>query len=316
MREVSERGIALLVVIWVLTILMVIVFSFSFMARTESQSTLAYKEGMERRFLAEAGLERGIMEVFYANLFRNQQVILEGKEAWRTDGSLYKGELASGNYQVRITDESGKIDINALTDASGIIVKNLLMNAGVKDSDADTIVDSILDWKDPDDLHRLNGAEDDYYSSLPTPYLAKDANFDTVEELILVKGVTPEILYGTDSGKGIIEFLTVNGKSPRINVLAAPLEVLLAIPGITPEIADDIVSKRESLPGQTAPAVVLPPESLPFAAVGGVGNAFTIESVGRKGTEKGGYAVRATVSIEQNNKVKYLYYKSPATVRE
>jgi general secretion pathway protein K len=316
MRDASERGIALLVVIWVLTILMVIVFSFSFMTRTESQSTLAYKEGMERRFLAEAGIERGIMEVSYANLFRNQQVILEGKETWRTDGSLYKGELASGNYHVRITDESGKIDINALTDASGIIVKNLLMNAGVKEADADTIVDSILDWKDPDDLHRLNGAEDDYYSSLPTPYLAKDANFDTVEELILVKGVTPEILYGTESGKGIIEFLTVNGKSPRINVLAAPLEVLVAIPGITPEVADDIISKRESIEGQATPAIVLPPESLPFAAVGGVGTTFTIESVGRKGTEKGGYAVRATVAIEQNNKVKYLYYKSPATVRE
>lgn len=316
MKESPQRGIALLVVLWVLTILMVVVFSFSFMTRTEGHATLAYKEGMERRYLAEAGVERGIMEVFYANLFRNQSVILEGKEAWRTDGTLYEGKLGGGTYHVRITDEAGKININVLSDSSGIILKNLLINAGVDDKDADTIVDSLLDWRDQDDLHRLSGAEDDYYRSLPTPYEAKDANFDTVEELILVKGMTPEILYGTADTGGIIEFLTVHGPSGQINVLAAPREVLVAIPGITPEIADDIISKRENLAGQVPPDIVLPPESGPYAAVGGAAATFTIESVGRRGNEKGGYAVRATVTVESMNKAKFLYYKSPTTIRE
>lgn len=315
MQRASQRGIALLVVLWVLTILMVIVFSFSFMTRTEGHATRAYKEGMERRYLAEAGVERGIMEIFYSNQFRNQDVILEGMEAWRTDGTFYAGELGGGTYRVRIVDEAGKIDINALNDASGIILKNLLINAGVEDTVADTIVDSLLDWKDPDDLHRLNGAEDDYYRSLPTPYEAKDANFDTVEELILVKGMTPEILYGTADARGIIEFLTVHGKAGQVNVLAAPREVLISVPGITPEIADDIISKREAHTGQAPLDIVLPPESGPYASIGGAGAVLTIESVGRKGNEKGGFAVRATVTLD-GNKAKFLYYKSPATVRE
>ncbi|MDP2753256.1 MAG: DUF559 domain-containing protein, partial [Nitrospirota bacterium] len=55
----SPKGIALLLVLWVLTILMVISLSFSFMARTETYSTLSFKEGIEKKFIAEAGIERG-----------------------------------------------------------------------------------------------------------------------------------------------------------------------------------------------------------------------------------------------------------------
>ncbi len=105
---------------------------------------------------------------------------------------------------------SGKISLNALTDISGIILKNLLVNQGVSPEDADTIVDSILDWKDADDLHRLHGAESDYYLSLPNPYKAGDVPFETLEVLALVKGVTPEILYGTEKKRGIIHFLTLS----------------------------------------------------------------------------------------------------------
>ena len=82
--------------------------------------------------------------------------------------------------------------------------------------------------------------------SLPNPYKAKNANFDTLEELLLVKGMTSEILYGNNEKKGIIDLLTVYSRtSIKINVNAAPKEVLMAIPGITPEIADSIISFRE-----------------------------------------------------------------------
>jgi general secretion pathway protein K len=177
-------------------------------------------------------------------------------------------------------------------------------------------VDSVLDWKDPDDLHRLNGAESDYYMALQNPYEAKNANFDTVEELALVKGVTSEVLYGGNDTKGIIDFLTVHSKSGMINMLAAPREVLLAIPGMTQELADDITSKRET-PGPPDPqGIVPPPESLPYASLnyGSPASTFTVESFGQKGDEKGGHAIRATVVIELTNKPKFLYYKSPATL--
>ncbi|MCL5024427.1 MAG: general secretion pathway protein GspK, partial [Nitrospirae bacterium] len=256
----SRDGIALLMVLWALTVLMVIVLSFSYAARVETNSTLSFKDGIEKKFLAEAGIQRGIVEVLY----RIQNLTLEGGDIWKTDGTSYADRMGDGGYTVGITDESGKLDLNTLTDSSGIILKNLLMNAGVKEEDADTVVDSVLDWKDGDDLRRMHGAEDDYYMSLPTPYKAKNANFDTLEELLLVKGITPEILYGSDEGRGIIDFLTIHSRASQINVNAAPKEVLSAIPGITPEMADTITDYREAKKITSAQEVSLPPESLPF----------------------------------------------------
>jgi general secretion pathway protein K len=313
----SQKGIALLLVLWVLTILMVIVLSFSFMARTETHSTLSFKEGLEKKFIAEAGIERGIMELFYRSVYKNQTLIIEESEVWKIDGTSYSAPIGDGHYTVSVMDESGKVDINT---ASDIVLKNLLINAGVQGEEVDTIVDSIMDWRDPDDFHRLHGAESDYYMSLPNPYSAKNANFDTLEELLLVKGMTSEILYGSASGgekRGVINFLTVNSKTNSININAAPKEVLMAIPGITPEIADIIIEYRETkeivnmqeigIPGETY--TLMTPYITPLGT-----NTFTIESVGYKGSEKGGYAVRATVNIAGNNEYTYLYYKSPASI--
>jgi type II secretory pathway component PulK len=142
MHRDLQSGIALMTVLWIMTILLVIVFSFSYMARTETLSILSFKDGMERKFTAEAGIERGIAELFYRNVYKNQSVELEGKEVWKIDGTPYTGKLGSGYYTVRITDDSGKIDINNMTDASAIIFKNLLTNSGVSAEDADIIGDS------------------------------------------------------------------------------------------------------------------------------------------------------------------------------
>lgn len=314
----SQEGIALLLVLWVLTILMVIVLSFSFMAGTETRATLSFKDGIENRLIAEAGIERGIMELFYRNVYKNQSIELEGREVWKTDGRLYTGKIGDGYYTVRITDESGKVDINTVSD---VVLKNLLINIGVQGEEVDTIVDSTMDWKDPDDFHRLHGAESDYYMSLPNPYKAKNANFDTVEELLLVKGVTPEILYGSTSGggkKGLIDFITVNSKRGQININAAPKEVLMAIPGMTPEIADIIIDYRQTKDIDNISTVGgIPVGNLdlmqPYISTYG-SNTFTIEAVGYKGNERAGYAIRATVVIVSNNNYMYVYYKSPVGI--
>lgn len=309
----DEKGIALLMVLWVLTILMVLVLSFSFMTRTDTYATLSFMEGTERKLLAEAGIERGILELFYRSANKNQTITLEGREVWRIDGRSYKDQMGEGGYSVRITDESGKIGINAITDGNSDILRNLLKNLGVQEEEANTIVDSILDWKDADDLHHLNGAEDDYYMSLPTPYKAKNANFDTLEELLLVKGMTSEILYGNNEKKGIIDLLTVYSRTIKINVNAAPKEVLMAIPGITPEIADSIISFREhdEIKTENAGNAGIPLGIGQYITLGD-SYTYTIASAGIKGNSKTGFGVRATVMIEGNNNYRYLYYKSPA----
>lgn len=314
----GDKGIALIMVLWVLTVLMVIALSFSYMGRTESQTSLAFRQGVEKKFLAEAGIEKGVAEILYAKMNPNPQVVLGGGETWKMDGTPYTVKTDDGYYTVSIVDESGKININTLTDASAIILKNLLTNSGIEAAGADVIVDSILDWKDADDLTRLNGAESDYYMSLPNPYKAKNANFDTLEELLLVRGMTSEILYGSDKKKGIIDFLTVNSMGGGINVNAAPKEVLMAVPGITAEIADTIVSSRGN-PSDPASATniqgMLAAVQPPFNSLvtfGAVGNAFAMESSAYKGDSKGAYTVKATVIIESDNKFRYVYYKSPA----
>ncbi len=314
----EERGIALIMVLWVLTVLMVIALSFSYMGRTESQTSLAFKQGVEKKFLAEAGVERSIIEISYGKMNPNAQAIPEGDEPWKTDGTPYTIKTDDGNCIVSIIDESGKININTLNDSSAIIIKNLLMNFGVQEEVADTITDSILDWKDADDLVRLHGAEDDYYKSLPNPYKAKNADFDTPEELLLVKGMTPEILYGTGKKKGIIDFVTTSSKSTAINAAAAPKEVLMAVPGITAEVAETIVTSRGNFMDAASTAniqgmlaVVQPPFNA-LISYGAPGNVFTIESSAYKGDAKGAYTVKATVIIEGADKFKYAYYKSPS----
>lgn len=235
----------------------------------------------------------------------------------KADGRPYKGDLGSGYYLVSITDESGKVDINM---ASDLLLKNLLLNAGVQEEEADIIVDSIMDWKDADDLHRLHGAESDYYMSLPTPYKAKDAKFDTIEELLLVKGMTPDILYGNSNRKGIIDFLTVHSKTDKININAAPKEVLMAVPGITPEIADAIISARqvkEITGGEIQGLIAGGYETMsPYIRTTGT-NQFTIDSVGYQGTEKGSYGIRATVIVSASSNIyNFVYYKSPVYAKQ
>ncbi len=313
----SERGIALLVVLWVITILIAAVLSFSLMTRAETYGTLAFKENMEKQFLAEAGAERGISEMVYRSVNLNQTVVLEGGELWKMDGTAYYGRMENGGYAVRVTDESGKISLNSLTSVSGVILSNLLVNMGVVPEDADTIVDSILDWKDPDDLHRLHGAENEYYQSLRHPYKARNADFETLEELLLVKGVTPDILYGTGGKKGLIAFLSLYNRTNSINVNAAPVEIMAAVPGMNAAMAEQIVEFRKSAEIKSVNDVIaiIGGASLALPYLSGPADASmvcTIDAVGYTDIEKKGYPIRATVSIEAPGKRRFLYYRSPA----
>jgi len=292
--------------------------SFSLLVRTEGYSSLSFKNETENKYLAEAGIQRGIMEIFHYNANKKLKVVIDGSETIKTDGTEYSGIAGKGHYSFRIIDESGKININALSDNTRIIFYNLLVNYGLSGEQAETIADSVLDWKDSDELHRLNGAESDYYMSLPEPYKSKNKNYDTIEELLLVKGITPEILYGDEEGKsGIVNFITVHSNINRINLKAAPREVLAAVPGFTADLAESIIMLR----GEAPEEIILHlkaslgksyDESAPYIGAED-SNIYTIEATGYMEERKKGYSIRSTVITENNNKaVRTLYYKSPA----
>jgi len=316
----SQRGIALLIVLWVMTILTVMVFSFTVMTRAENYGTLAFKEGTAKKYLAEAGIERGIMETIYQSVNRSQALTLEGREAWRLDGTLYTSDTGQGSYAVRIFDESGKISLNGLTDSSGIVLRNLLINQGVSPENAAIIVDSLLDWKDADDLHRLSGAESDYYLSLPRPYKARNASFETVEELILVRGITPDILYGTGKTKGIFPFLTAHRKTEPISILSAPREVLAALPGMDADTVERIITTRSSsgMPDAGALREILGaayPQVAPYAGFDrDPSNTFTVGATGYADDPGRGYSALATITFDGPQAYRFVYYKTPTEI--
>jgi|Deesub1362A_J573_1020465.scaffolds.fasta_scaffold00173_13 general secretion pathway protein K len=298
----SVDGIALVLVLWVLTILMTIVLSYSYMARTETLATVSFRQSVQERFIAEAGVERAIIELFY-----RKTNPADTEHIWRVDCTPYEVKTRNGYATVSLTDESAKVDINK---ASDVILRNLLLNLGVDEERVDIIVDSIMDWRDPDDFHRLHGAESDYYMSLPQPYKAKNANFDSIEELLLVRGVDRELLYGGKGHRGIIDFLTVYSESGKINLKTAPREVLQSIPGVTPEMADTIISWRQEEGINIQQALGQNYSLISRYVTLADSNTFTIDSEAH--TDRGhGYSIRATVRLYGVNKYKYLYYMSP-----
>ena len=316
----SQRGVALLIVIWVMTILTVIAFSFSTMTRAESFGTIAFKEGVKKKLLAEAGIERGVMEMIYRSFNREQTMTLEGRELWKPDGTAYTVDMGEGGCVVRVIDESGKISLNSLTDASGIILNNLLIHQGTSPENAAIIVDSILDWKDADDLHRLSGAENDYYKTLSKPYQTGNKDFETSEQLILVRGVTTGILYGTGQTKGIMPYLTAYGKTNRINIYTAPKEILAALPGMDAGALERIMEFRASsmIPTEAVFRELLGAAYSQMASyIGFVSNEqgiFSVDATGYTETPKKGYSILATVVFDSPRQHRYVYYKSPVEI--
>jgi general secretion pathway protein K len=319
----KESGIALIIVLWITALLIVISLSFSVMARTEVFSTITFKEQMINKYLAEAGIQRAMMEIFYRNANKNNKMTFTEEEVYRTDGKFYYGDMSNGYYKFSLNDESGKININTMTDASGIILNNLLVNSGLEKEVADMIVDCILDWKDADDLTRLHGAEDDYYKSLPNPYKAKNANFDNLEELLLVKGVTPEIFYGNEEKPGLINFITLYSNTSKININTAVLEVLKAIPFMSDANVQQIIdyrnadnTKKDGTGIQTALAGDYAKISQYISTSDS--NVYAIEALGykEKDNDKKGYPLKAIIMIEGNDRYRILYYQSPANIKK
>lgn len=247
----DERGVALVVVLWIFIFLFVVAFDFSSSVREEGMAAHRYAEETESYYLALAGFQQG--------LFRLLERPASGNPAAGTgssltqvsqivDGSWSEGNLGEGVYRVRLVDEGGKINLNRVDD---VALRSILTNLGVEEPRRSILVDSILDWRDEDDLHRPNGAESDYYLSLSPSYTAKNGNFDAVEELLWVRGVTPQLFYGSEERVGLRDIFTVESLHDRINLRTASAEVLHAVVGIPLEKSRAFVEERKKLSEKT-----------------------------------------------------------------
>lgn len=299
-----------MLVIWVLAVLMVVVLSFSFATRGETIATLAFRDAAEERFLAESCMERAFAEVLLGRI--TGIPVDEDARAWSTDGTRYRIDIGQeGSCQAMIVAEDGKVDINK---APETILKGLLAELGLQGDEADAIADSIADWRDADNLVRMSGAEDEYYQSLAVPYRPKNADFESVEELLAVRGMSAELLYGNGNRPPLADLVTVHSGNGKINVSAAPRPVLMALPGMTGDVADAIISLRRAKPSLTLKDVEGALGAL-YPAISAYvtedpGNVFAIETVGRKLDQRAGYAIRAVV-MHSGVRPSVLYYRSP-----
>ena len=244
----NEVGIALFLVLWVLTLLSVIVGEFCYAMRTEVNITRNFKEMTQSYYIAAAGLNLAISQLI-ANSGKPYKATSENGEAdekipWRVNAEIPAIAFAQGQFEVRIDNESGKVNVNT----AGHELLTLILNGfELDDTDKNIIVDSISDWRDKDDLHRINGAENDYYLSLPDPYHCKNSDFDSVEELLLVRGISPEIFYGGLKDRvTVYQDKTAKEKPQRsININAAASSLLLALPGMTEDMVQNLTEYRK-----------------------------------------------------------------------
>jgi len=218
-RMRSERGIALMLVLWVLMLLSIIVFEFCSTMRIEATITKNFKEGERSYYFAQAGINRAIIELVKARSSvkkfegskeslvdkedrrgGEEEVEEEEPEEWKPREQPYSFIFDDGECEVTIGDEGSKINLNWVAKkAKGdrqFLADILERSCGLLDEERDTIVDSIIDWVDKDHEHLLSGAEDEYYESLEDPYECRDSEFVITEELLLVRGVTEDIYYG------------------------------------------------------------------------------------------------------------------------
>ena len=236
----GQRGVALVLVLWVSVLLTVVASSFIVERRTDAiivrnSISLARAEGA-----ADAGVHRGIYDMYRSD---------NAPERWKRDGSVQEWSFGSIPVRVEMRDESAKIDINT---ASEPLLRGLLTSSGLGDQDAARLLDAILDWRDPDALKRPNGAEEPDYRDAGLPYKPANSAFQAIEELQLVLGMRPDLY------RRLAPSITVFSRQPGVNPQIASREVLLAIPGLTPEIVDRYIVDREEARRQGLPLPALP----------------------------------------------------------
>lgn len=174
-----QRGAALLLVLWLIVLLTALVGAFALSARVEQIQGRVLYRGVAGDQAARAGLEYALLRL------RDP----DPGSRWIPDGRPHRWDFGGVQVDVRIVDETGKLDLNA---ADPSLLASLMVVLGADPAQAERLAGAIADWRDPDDLGQLAGAtEDPQYAAAGLPYGAKDAPFESVSELELVLGMPP-----------------------------------------------------------------------------------------------------------------------------
>lgn len=221
----KQRGLALVLVLWLLALLVGVVGAFALSSRIESLLGRSALSLAQARLAAEAGIELAILRMRDPN--PDNRLV--------PDGRPYNMDFPPARLTLRVTDESGRLDLNV---ADPDNLARLFQFYEVDEEQALALADAIADWRDPDDLVMMRGAEGAEYAAAGLAYGPADSPFVSVAELQRVLGMTPELF------QKVAPSLTVHSGRP-VNTSFADAAVLEAL-GIEAEAAVDFLTVRNN----------------------------------------------------------------------
>ena len=251
-----QRGVALIVVMWLLVLLAAIVGLFALNAHAEAVQASALRQRVVLDHAAEAGIDAVAARLLAVDARRRP--IPDGRE---TVIAFDDGITVT----VAVTDESGKVDLNV---ADALLLQRLFIEMGLPPPEAQRLAGAIIDWRDPDALVSAGGgAEERDYRSAERPYGPANRPFAQVSDVQRVLGMR-HALY-----RQLRPYLTVYTGLAQPNLAFADRPVLRAM-GLAPPLVEQIISTRALVqPG-------MPPPTLPggiVLAAGGTGT-YSISS--------------------------------------
>jgi general secretion pathway protein K len=258
----TKEGAALLVALWVLIILSLIVGSFAFEVKLESMLVSYKRKKFHAEMLAYSGIE-------YAQALLDQrskakeleiedmdedkdgfmQAALYAKRGLPTTSEIQMGD---GSFSVTIESAEAGRNVNLLTREQWL---DIFEFSNVPSTEWDTMIDCLEDWIDEGDLHKLNGAESDDPFYEEQGYPCKNGPLDSVEELMLVKGWGPDILYGKEADEdsdeifGIADILSVWGDG-KVNLNTAGTNLMLSYAEYEDWELEGVLESRIGLDGE------------------------------------------------------------------
>ncbi len=235
---VSERGFIIVAVLWILVALSALATIFSVYLSNSAQALAITDTGLQAEALVSASLE-----------LTTYQLLLAGDKARPAQGSFHF-RLDKAEVLVSFTSEAARVDLNF---ASREMLANLFAVLGADEKIATEAADRIIGWRTPPKANAAN-EEEALYGASGLAYPPRQSFFTHVNELSLVLGVPPELV------DRALPFVTVFNGSSNIDALAAPPEVIAALPGMTPAALNDFLKQRPTLPrDQSAIAAALGP---------------------------------------------------------
>ena len=245
----AERGIALVITLLILTLLVVTGLELNRAVQVEATLAGNFRDLTQASYIAQSGAE------IARALIQEDEPSYDGlDEKWAQLGTLSflsQQLFNEGHFVGQIVDENAKLNMNGLIDSFGNVVqkrKDQLERLALLLKHDPQFMDALLDWLDPDDQRRPQGAEKDDYLGKDLGYIPKNGPLDSLGEMLLIKGFSPEVFYGTEGKEGLKNYLTVNSDG-RININTASVPVLISLsPKIDEPMAQAVLLYRREKP--------------------------------------------------------------------